>query len=241
MNQGDGSFGKTRWSVVARAAGPTSPEARQALEELCRAYWWPLYAYLRRHGQSADDATDTVQGLFADLIQKGRLAQADPNRGRFRCWLLSALKYHLSHQREHRNAVKRGGRTKVIALDEAEADRRWTGISRRDQDPDRLFDRAWAIAVLEVALVELQEHYSREGKADLFTALKPNLVGDPASDDLRTLAGRLGMSVGGLKTATLRLRRAFGDAIRNEVQSTLDNGCDVEEEVGVMFSALARD
>lgn len=239
MAHDQAAFAPTRWSLIARAAAPGLPGAREALEELCRAYWWPLYAYLRRIGLDGNDAADTVQGLFAELIEKGRFAHADPERGRFRSWLLSALKFHLSHERERESAAKRGGRVDVIPLDQAEAARRWTGISNQEQEPDRMFERAWALAVLEHALTMLERSYTRSGKSDVFTALKPNLVGDASEGDLQTLATRLGVSSGAVKTAVFRLRKAFGEAIRAELASTLDVGCDVEEELRAMFSALS--
>ena len=233
------AFGSTHWSVVARAAAPGSADARAAIEELCRAYWWPLYAYLRRIGRSHDDASDLVQGLFSELIEKGRFAQADPDRGRFRSWLLSALKFQISHEHERERALKRGGRARAIPLDRLDAERRWQELSTPDLDAELLFDRAWALAVLERALAAVGEAYARAGKAELFAALRPALVGEAAPEELRTVAARLGMSVGAVKSASFRLRKALGESIRAELAATVDDARDVEDELNVLFAVLA--
>jgi len=231
-------FGSTHWSVVARAALPGSADARAAIEELCRAYWWPLYAYLRRIGRSHDDASDLVQGLFSELIEKGRFAHADPERGRFRSWLLSALKFRLSHEREREHALKRGGRARAIPLDRLDAERRWQDFSTRDLDAELLFDRAWALAVLARALAAVEEAYARAGKAELFAALRPALVGE-APAELRTVAARLGLSAGAVKSASFRLRQLLGQAIRAELGSTVADARDVADELDVLFAVLA--
>jgi len=241
MPHDDRAFVSTRWSVVALAASADSTEARAALEELCRAYWWPLYAYLRRRGLSGEDAADTVQGLFAEIIAKGRLAQADPHRGRFRSWLLSALKFHLSHERDRNAAQKRGGGRGFVAVDETEAERRWELLDHREQSPERLFERAWAIAVLDRALTALDAAYAEEGQSELLAALKPSLLYAPGPEDLRTIAGRLGLSVSAVKSAAFRLRKALREAIRSEVASLLatDGKSTLDEEVRAMLAALA--
>ncbi|MFN0245143.1 MAG: RNA polymerase sigma factor [Planctomycetota bacterium] len=239
MDEPRAEFAATRWSLVARAASPNSPGAREALEELCRAYWWPLYVYLRRRGQTGDDAADLVQGLFAQLIERGRLAHVDPNCGRFRAWLLSALKFHLSHERERERAVKRGGRQCRVPLDPDEADRRWLEVSCRDQDAERLFERVWAISVLERALVDVEEQYRRDGRSAVFSALRSTLVGGSAWEDLRSIAVRLGTSTSDVKTSAFRLRKAFGRAIRAELASTLTDDSQVEDELRALFAALA--
>lgn len=240
MAKGPYVFVSTRWSLVARAAAPESPDAREALEELFRSYWWPLYAYSRRLGLDGDDAADVVQGLFADLLAKKRLAHVDPSRGRFRCWLLQALKYHLSHERGRKRAAKRGGAARIVSIDAVTADRRWAEIADPRLDPDRLYDRAWALTVLGRALDALERAYVASGKGELFAALKPKLIGDLDARDLDTLAARLGLSTAALKSASHRLRRALGAAIRTELAETLDEGCDLEEELGALFSALAH-
>jgi len=232
-------FLTTRWSLVARAASSTAPGAREALEELCRSYWWPLYAYLRGKGLAGGDAADIVQGLFVELIDKGRLAHADRERGRFRTWLLSALRFHLSHEREREGSLKRGGGGHVVALDHAEADRRWSLVSDRELDPERLFERAWAIEVMKRALIELKRRYADQERARIFAALKPALVGDARAESLSSIATRLGMTEGAVKVAAHRLRLAFRDAIRAEVTSTLADQHDAEDEIRALFAALS--
>ena len=233
------SFLTTRWSLVARAASPHAPEARGALEDLCRAYWWPLYAYLRRRGIHGERAADLVQGLFADLIEKGRLAQADGERGRFRGWLLAALKFHVSHENERDRAVKRGGGALHVPLDTGEADRRWQLASSTGLDGERTFERAWALAVLDAALLRLEQRMEREGKSVLFSALKPFLTAEPDAASLRTIAQMLGSTEGAVRIAAHRVRQAWREEIRAEIASTLDDVRDLDDEVRALFSALA--
>lgn len=234
------SFLTTRWSVVARAASPHAPEARAALEDLARAYWWPLYAYLRRRGTDGDHAADLVQGLFAELIEKGRLAQADGERGRFRGWILAALKYHAGHERDRERAAKRGGEVRHVALDPGDADRRWELASAADLDPERTFERAWALSVLDAALARLERRMEREGKSALFRALKPFLTAEPDAAGLRSIAESLGSTEGAVKIAAHRVRQAWREEIRAEIASTLDDVRDLDDELRALFDALAR-
>lgn len=238
MSSGPG-FLTTRWSLVARATSPNAPEACGALEDLCRTYWWPLYAYLRRRGIDGERAADLVQGLFAELIEKGRLAQADGERGRFRGWLLSALKYHVSHEDERERAAKRGGGARHVPLDPADADRRWQIASTGELDPERTFERAWALSVLDAALVRLERRMEREGKLALFAALKPFLAAEPEAGNLRSIAESLGSTEGAVKVAAHRLRQAWREEIRAEIASTLDDVRDLDDEVRGLFAALA--
>lgn len=235
------SFATTRWTLVATAASRDAPEARAALQELCKAYWWPLYAYLRRVGIGSNDAADLVQGLFAELIEKGRFARADPDRCKFRCWLLSALKFYLSHWRERELAAKRGGNARVLALDWNDAERRWSSLSNREEDPERMFDRAWANEVLQRAFKSLEAEYAAGGKATLYAALEPRLLTEPKEGGLRTLAAQLGMSEAAVKTAAFRMRKSLRDAIRAELASTLREGAGVDEELRALFYALSAE
>lgn len=225
--------------MIARASSGDSAERRAALEGLCRAYWWPLYAYLRKRGYSSDVAADFLQGLFADIIEKDRFAHADPTRGRFRSWLLTALKYHLSHEREREHAAKRGGHPAPIPLDRAEAERRWEGSAPRDDDPERVFERAWGMAVLDAALRRLEEEYERDGKAELYRALKLCLTSDPGRQQLQSIAEQLGLTVPAVKSAAVRLRMRMHEATRAEVRATLGELDDVDEDMRALFSALS--
>jgi len=240
MPERDGRFAPTRWSVVARATSADRDIAREALQTLCDSYWWPLYVYLRRRGLDGDGAADMVQGLFTELTRANdRFADASPSRGQFRGWLLSALKFHLSHEREKQRARKRGGDRKAVPLDKVEADRRWREFVVADDDPERLFERAWAIEVLQRSRSNLGIEYERAGNGALFEALRGHLTAEPATSDLATLAARLGKSVGAVKTAAHRLRRDFQAAIRAEIRSTLDEDGDVEEELRALRRALS--
>jgi len=233
------NFLTTRWSLVARAASPHAPEARVALEDLCRLYWWPLYAYLRRRGIDGERAADLVQGLFAELIEDGRFARVEGDRGRFRGWMLAALKYHVGHADERERAAKRGGAVRHVPLDPVEADKRWRLASASDLDPERTFERAWALAVLDSALERLERRMEREGKSALFSALKPFLTADPDAASLRSIADALGSTEGAVKVAAHRARAAWRDEIRAEIASTLDDVRDLDDEVRALFAALA--
>lgn len=233
------NFLTTRWSLIARAASPQTPEARVALEDLCRSYWWPLYAYLRRRGIDGERAADLVQGLFAELIEDGRFAQVDGERGRFRGWILAALRFHVGHADERERAVRRGGIARHVPLDPDAADRRWRVASASDLDPERTFERAWALAVLDSALERLERRMEREGKSALFSALKPFLTADPDAASLRKIAESLGSTEGAVKVAAHRARAAWRDEIRAEIASTLDDIRDLDDEVRALFAALA--
>lgn len=239
MERERASFHSTRWSVVVRAASPRMPGAREALQELCDAYWWPLYAYARRAGLQADDAADAVQGLFADLFEKDRLAQADPDRGSFRAWLLSALRFHVSHERESARALKRGGGVAVVSLDPADAEVRWGLASLRELPPERVYARAWAMELLARALRRVEEDYAARGKQDWFCELQPVLTGGAHPDGLGAVARRLETTDGAARVAAHRLRRAFRAAIRAEVASTLEDPAELEDELRYLFAALS--
>jgi RNA polymerase sigma-70 factor (ECF subfamily) len=238
VTRADSSFLTTRWSLIARATSPDAPKARAALEDLCRAYWWPLYAYLRRRGIDGDRAADLVQGLFADVIEKGRLEHVDAERGRFRGWLLSAMKFHLGHELEREGAVKRGGGVHHVSIDSGVADRRWQLAAKGHMDPERTFERAWALSVLDAALVRLESRMEREGKTALFAQLKPFLAAEPDAASLRSIAAALGSTEGAVRVAAHRVRQAWRESIRAEVASTIDDVRDLDDEVRGLFAAL---
>lgn len=232
-------FVTTRWSVVVSAQGNDSPEAARALEHLCQAYWYPLYAHVRRLGHGPADAEDLTQAFFAKLLEKGWLAVADRDRGRFRSFLLGSLKHFLANEWDRARALKRGGRVQIISLDAP------VGEDRLRQEPatantlEREFDRRWALALLDTVLGRLEREYAEQGKAALFQQLKGTLGGDRAASAHAQLARSLAMSEGAVRVAAHRLRRRYRELLRLEIAPTVATADEVEDELRQLFAALA--
>jgi len=231
------TFHTTRWSIILRA-GREDGTGRAALEELCGAYWYPLYALARRRGVNAVEAEDAVQEFFADLLARGDVARADPARGRFRAYLSTAFRNHLANERNRARAAKRGGGRAPRALDAAGAEVRYTEASGRALGPEELFDRAWALTLLEGALARLRAEYGERGREALFDALRHTLVGEQPEESRASLAERLGMTEGALKVAVHRLRGRYREALLGAVRDTVEREEDVEAELGALFAAL---
>ena len=228
------SFSATRWSVVLAAAG----DAPDALAALCRAYWYPLYAFLRRQGLSTHDAEDVTQGFFAHILGKDALANVDRAKGRFRTFLLASLKHFLADERDRAKAKKRGGGRTVISLDACEAEERYALEPRDELSPDRLFDRRWAIAVIEQAIARLDAEYSGAGKGAIFDALKPLLTAPGSARPYAEIGAEFGMNEGAVKTAVHRLRQRYGAALRAEIAETVGSADEVDEELRHLLDAL---
>lgn len=226
-------FLTTRWSVVLSAGDPAAPQSRAALETLCETYWYPLYAYARRGGRDADAAQDAVQGFFAHLLEKGALGRADPERGRFRAFLLASFRNHASHEAARGRAAKRGGGRVVLSLDPEE---RFRLEPAHAATPERLFDRDWAVAVLDAVMARLRASYREKGKEAWFDALKGCLVGDGS---YAGLAERLGTADGALRVAVHRLRARYREELRAVIADTLAEGEDPADEMRALFAALA--
>lgn len=222
------AFPDTRWSLVANAAAGDAPKASAALSELCEAYWTPLYRYARHRGATAEDAEDAVQAFFARVLERGDLAAADADRGRFRTFLLTAFRNFTATRHERATAARRGGGLAFIALGVGEAEAA-LGASPHG-DPELEFDRAWAVTLLERALVRTERAYAERGNAEMFAALRPRLLGRPGAP-LAELADTLGVSLGSLKVAVHRLRARFGEAVRAEVAETVADPSRLEPEL----------
>ncbi len=232
------SFATTRWSVIRSAAGHlSSVDVREALDELCRIYWPPLYAYLRRQGYASGDAEDLVQGFFADLLPRDNLAQLDSGKGTFRSFLLAALKHFLANEHDRSRAVKRGGRQPIVSLDPATAQRHASAASD-DREPDTVFERAWALTLLDRVRGLLESNYRERGRAERFEILSPCLTGDGSS--YHECAARLGMTEGAVKVVVHRLRQEFRDLLRAEIAQTVLSAEEIDEEIRSLFDALRR-
>ncbi len=234
-------FPTTRWSRVAAAGDPAEPGAREALEGLCRAYWYPLYAVIRRAGRSPDEAADLTQAYFVRLFETGLVARADRRKGRFRAFLRADCGYFLAHQAERGRALKRGGGEAPVSIDARNAEGRYL---REPADPgltpDRLFDRAWALRLLDGVLERLAREYAEAGRTAQFEALQVVLSEGPRSVPRATIAARLGTTEGAVQAAVQRLRRRYRDVLREQVAETLEDPDDaaVDEELRELLAAL---
>jgi len=240
-------FAATRWSVVLAAAGQAGADGgpdvltRRALEELIQAYWFPLYAFVRRQGSLGETpaaAEDMVQEFFARLMEKKYLAQIDRSKGKFRSFLLAAVKHFLSNERARDRAQKRGGGRAVIALDALAAEARYAVEPADDMTPERLFDRRWALAVLELVLERLRREYAEGGKAKLYEAIEPCLTCGAGAVDYVQVSRELKMTEGAVRVAVHRLRRRYRDLLRYEIAQTVDSPGQVEEEISYLLNCL---
>lgn len=230
-------FASTRWSVVA-AADAGDPRAADALQELCGAYWRPLYAFLRRRGHAPHDAEDLVQGFLADLLGRNDFAAADRSRGRFRTFLLAALKNYASKRREHDQAVKRGGAAAKFTLDFAAAERGYGREPADGRTAEQVFERQWALATLRRTLDELETSQRDAGRGPWFDELKGLLTGGGAAPYVE-IAGRLGSTPGAVKAAASRLRREYRERLERALADGLEDADAVADERQRLFAALA--
>lgn len=234
-----GRFATTRWSVVAAAQGPASPQAREALAVLCGTYWYPLYAFIRRQGYSADEAQDLTQGFFATLLEQHALEVVDSAKGKFRSFLLTACKHYLGHERGRARAQKRGGGRHFFSLDFDDGEARYRAEPSHTLTPEKLFARRWALTLLDEVLARLREEFSEKGKNRLFEHLRVFLVGEKKSIPYRRVAEEVGMTEGAVKVAAHRLRSRFRELVREEIARTVDDPEAVKDEIRELFAALA--
>jgi len=239
MDTRQDQFEPTRWSLVLRSREEDSSTRIQALEALCRAYWYPLYAFLRRAGRSRADAEDLVQEFFLRLLDGRLLAVAEPAKGKFRTLLLAALKRLDADAHKAMQAVKRGGRMQFIPLDSLEAEERWQMEASTAQSPEAAFERAWAAAAMERAGQRLQKEHAGT-KAPLFAELSPFLTGC-GEGGLAAVAARVSMSEVAVRTALKRLRRRYADALRAEIADTVGSRGDVQDELRYLLTVLSQD
>ena len=238
-------FRTTHWSVVhaavrrPREPGGEDGGARDAFAELCAVYWYPLYAYARRRGHDAEEARDLTQGFFAGLLEGSPLERADPERGRFRAYLVGAFEHFLSHERERAAALKRGGGRAPLALDDPEAEARYGTVDQGAATPERLFDRAWARTLLARVVARLEAEQEERGRGEVFARLEAFLGGAEApAGGYAALADELGMSAVAVRVSVHRLRARLGEILREEVARTVDDRRVVEDELRWLFEAL---
>ena len=238
--RGPSAFATTHWSLVVRAADGGTPEGRAALAELCRIYWYPLYGFARRRGLASADAEDLTQGFLADLLAREAVAQADAARGRFRTFLLSSFDHYRSHERARANAAKRGGGGAVVSFDLIHAaEGRFRGEPATTESPEKVYDRKWAMSLIEVSLAVVRREYAVNGKAAWFDELKAALWCGRGEIAYAEIARRLGTTEGAVKVAVHRLRQRFGERFRAEVAKTVVDPGEIDDEIRHLLAAVS--
>jgi RNA polymerase sigma-70 factor (ECF subfamily) len=232
-------FATTHWTVVLAAGRSGSQQADLALEELCRTYWYPLYAYVRRQGHSREDAQDLTQGFFARLLEKNYLEGVTSEKGKFRAFLLTALKRFLANEWDRANRQKRGGGILPLSLNWEDADTRYQIDPADNLSPDKLYDRAWALVVLERVITRLRDESTADGKSELYEQLKPFLMMGEGALPYAKAATDLKMTEGAVRVAVHRLRHRYRELLRQEIAQTLSDPSHAEEEMQALFSALS--
>jgi RNA polymerase sigma factor (sigma-70 family) len=231
-------FVTTHWSVVLAAGRNDTTRSRDALARLCNTYWYPLYSYVRRRGYSAHDAQDLTQEFFARILEKHSLNAADPERGSFRSFILTALNNFLAQEWEKSRAQKRGGRAETFSLDLAQAEQRYDLEPASEATPDKDFDKKWALALLESVMLRLEAEYKADAKPELFAALKQTLAGSRESQPYGDLAKHLNTTEANIKVAVHRLRKRYRELLQAEIANTVHSPDDVKEEMRHLFAAL---
>jgi RNA polymerase sigma factor (sigma-70 family) len=235
-------FPTTLWGRVVEAAGSDSPGARDALAGLFQAYWYPIYALIRRRGHDPDEAQDLAQAYFSRLLERGILGRADPGKGRFRAFLRADCVFFLADRRDAARALKRGGGDTLLSIDARDAEGRYLIEPAGPETPEALFDRAWALALLAWALEQIAPEQGGPARLRLFERLKVVLTEGPRAVPYASIADELGMTVAAVESAARRLRKRFAEAVRSEIAETLDDPSpeSVEDEIRSLFEALGQ-
>jgi RNA polymerase sigma-70 factor (ECF subfamily) len=237
-NEAANRFQTTHWSLVAAARDRASPEAQQALAELCEMYWYPLYAFIRRSGHGSEEARDLTQEFFARVLEKDYLADVDREKGKFRSFLLTACKNFLANERDRAAALKRGGGCTINSFDSGEAENRFGQEPAHQATPERLYERRWALLLLQNALAQLRREFEQAGKVDVFERLKGMLTGEKSAERYAEVAAALGITESSVKVSVHRLRRRYGEILREQISRTLRNPSEIDAEIRDLFTAL---
>jgi len=233
------SFTTTHWSVVLAARDTDSPEADAALAELCRTYWYPLYAFVRRKGHSPHDAQDLTQAFFARLLEKNYVAQADRERGRFRTFLLAALSHFLADEWDKGQRLKRGGGREIISFDAVSTEERYRLEPVDQLDAAKLYERRWVTALFDEVLLRLEQEFREAARGELFDSLRSSLIAEDSSLSYAQLGTRLGMTEDAVKQAVHRMRRRYGELFRQEIAQTVAGPGEVEDELKHLLAVLS--
>lgn len=233
-------FATTNWNVVVAAGGPESPNAKLALSTLCELYWYPLYSFVRRRGYDSAEAQDLTQAFFAMILEKNSFSVADPARGRFRSFLLTALKNFLAKQWRDQGAQKRGGNQPLLSINFQNAEEQYVHEPEHRLTAERIYERKWAITLLDITMGKLSDEYEKAGKSAVFDRIKGQLGGESPSQSIREIADVLQMTEGAIKVAIHRLRRRYRDLLRNEIADTVVDPSDVDDELRSLFNLLGN-
>jgi RNA polymerase sigma factor (sigma-70 family) len=233
-----GSFATTQWSVVLAAGQTNSSAAAPALERLFERYWYPLYVFVRRRGHSAEDSFDLTQGFLTGLLERNFLGAADPSRGRFRSFLLTAFDRYLINEWKRSTRQKRGGGRRPLSFDVEDLETRYRLEPVDARTPESIFERRWALTLLEVAASRLGDECRASGRGALFEAVRSILAGEPEASGYAEIAARLGISEGALKTTIHRLRRRYGEILRTEILATIGDPSELDDEIRHLFAVL---
>lgn len=236
---GAGQFDTTHWSVVMVAGKDSSAVAREAMEKLCRCYWYPLYAFIRRRGYEAPEAQDLTQSFFARLLEKDYLSAVDRSKGKFRSFLLASLEHFLANEWRRTRALKRGGGAVFVPLDDEAAEHQYLQGPAAGMSPEQCYEQQWATTLLEQVLWRLREEFQAAGKSELFAQIKIFLTGEKRTTSYAELAAKLGTTEAALKMAVSRMRQRYGELLRSEIAMTVSSPEEVEEELRALFAALA--
>lgn len=235
-----GRFATTHWSLVLAAGQRSHARSAEALATLCETYWYPVYAFIRRQGYDADAARDLTQEFFTRVLEKNYFRDADPARGRFRAFLLAAIRHFLSNERDRAQALKRGGATPPLSLDVETAEGTYQLEGQDDLTPEKLFDARWATVLLDRALTRLRHEYAASKRGALFDQLKGFLTGDSEDVPYAQAARGLAMTESAVKVAVHRLRRRFRAALVEEISHTVADPADIDAEIRHLLQAVSR-
>ena len=231
-------FVTTHWSAVARAGCVDSLSAREALGELCQTYWYPLYCFIRRQGRTPHEAEDLTQGFFARLLAKNFVSDARQERGKFRSFLLAALKGFLANEWDRQHAQKRGGFRTAVEIDQAMAEARLDAELKQELTPETLFERQWALMMLERTMAQLHEEYVATGRAKLFEHLSAGLAQEPAAVSYAEMARELRLTEAAVKQASYRLRARYREILRGEIAKTVSSPREIDGELRCLFACF---
>ena len=234
-----GAFRTTHWSIVLTAKDLENAGGERAMAALCQEYWRPVYVFIRRKGKGPDDAKDLTQEFFGRLIEKEFLQNVDREKGRFRTFLLTAVQRFLCNQWEYSQAQKRGGGATTISWDHELAENLYLKEPADGQSPEKLFDRRWALTLLEAAMKDLEAEYARADRAELFRVLQPFIVGQAEHGDYAAAAASLELTEGNARQWVLRIRRRYGERLRERIAETVETEAAVEEELRSLYAALS--
>jgi RNA polymerase sigma factor (sigma-70 family) len=233
-------FATTRWTLVVAAGREAAPGSREALSELCELYWPPLYSYARRQGNSVEQAQDLTQAFFARFLEKHDVQAADPRRGKFRSFLLTSFKHFLANEYDRERAKKRGGSQVLIALDVETAEARYAAEQPGTLTPEALFERQWALGLVDRAMAALSADLIASGKAATYNELKGLLIGEKEEGGYAKIAQALGSTEGAVKVTVHRLRRKFRARLRAEIMATVSDDAEIEEELRYLIAVLGQ-